>query len=93
MFGKVISNNITYSFNHNCQTAGVHKIKQYLGLAIQKLINKNVTVSCTFFVFEQCVGQVRKVHETTTLLLVTLRNIHRPDLNFVSLTDSAINLP
>ena len=25
----------------------------------------------------QCVGQVRKVHETTTLLLVTLPNIHR----------------
>jgi len=25
----------------------------------------------------QCVGQVRKVHETTTLLLVTLPSIHR----------------
>ena len=34
-------------------------------------------VSCTFFVFQQCVGQARKVHETTTFLLVTLPNIHR----------------
>ena len=25
----------------------------------------------------QCIGQARKVHETTTLLLVTLPNIHR----------------
>jgi len=31
--------NTTYSFNHNCQTAGAHRIKQYLGIAIQKLIN------------------------------------------------------
>jgi len=29
------------------------------------------------FVFEQCVDQMRKVHETTTLLLVTVPNIHR----------------
>jgi len=34
-----MKHNITYSFNHNCQTAGVHRIKQYLGLAVQKLIN------------------------------------------------------
>ena len=33
--------------------------------------------SRTFSVFEQCVGQARKVHETTTLLLVTLPSIHR----------------
>jgi len=30
-----------------------------------------------FRLFLQCVGQARKVHETTTLLLVTLPNIHR----------------
>ena len=34
-------------------------------------------VSYTFFVFLQCVGEARKVHETTTLLLVTLPNIDR----------------
>jgi len=42
-----------------------------------KVTSKSVVVSCTFFVFQQCDGQVRKVHETTTLLLVTLPNIHR----------------
>jgi len=42
-----------------------------------KVTSKNVVVSCTFFVFYQCVGQAHKVHETTTLLLVTLTNIHR----------------
>jgi len=40
--------------------------------------------------FLQCVGQVRKVHETTTLLLVTLSNIHRLKKN--SLAHSTINL-
>ena len=53
-------------------------------------ICKNLIVSCTFFVCWQCVGQVLKVHETTTLLLVTLPNIHRFKKN--SLTDSAMNL-
>jgi len=36
---------------------------------------KNVLVSCTFFVFQQRVGQALRVHETTTLLLVTLCQI------------------
>ena len=39
--------------------------------------SKNMIVSCTFFVFQQCIDQARKVHETTTLLLVTLPSIHR----------------
>jgi len=34
-------------------------------------------LSCTFFVFYQCLGQARKVHETTSLLLVTLPHIQR----------------
>jgi len=38
----------------------------------------------------QCVGQARKVHETTTLLLANLPNIHRFEKN--SLTDSTMNL-
>ena len=42
------------------------------------------------FVISQCVGQARKVRETTTLLLVTLPNVHRFKKN--SLTHSAINL-
>jgi len=37
-----------------------------------KVTSKNVIVSCTFFVFLQCVGQVRKVHEKAMLLPVTL---------------------
>jgi len=35
------------------------------------------THSVCFFVFSQFVGQVRKVHETDTLLLITLPNVHR----------------
>ena len=54
-----------------------------------KVTSKNVIVSCTFFVSWQCVGKACKVHETTTLLLVTLPNFHR--LYFFSLTDLAIN--
>jgi len=42
-----------------------------------KVTSKNVVVSCTFFVLQQCVGKARKVHETTTLLLVTLPNIQQ----------------
>jgi len=38
-FWKIQEEAVAFSFNHNCQTAGVHRIKQYLGLAIQKLIN------------------------------------------------------
>jgi len=49
--------------------------------------SKNVIVSCTFFVFEQCVGQACKVHETTTLLIVTLPNIHRLQKNHSRLSN------
>jgi len=42
-----------------------------------KITSKKLVVSCAFFVFQQCGGQVHKVHEATTLLLVTLPNIHR----------------
>ena len=34
---KPVGHNITYSFNHNCQTADVHRTNQYLGLAILKV--------------------------------------------------------
>jgi len=33
--------------------------------------------------FQQCVGRANKVHETATLLLVTLQNIHRYNENEV----------
>ena len=51
-----------------------------------KLTSKHVIVSCAFFVFQQSVGQARKVHETTTLLFVTLPNIHRLKRTFHSQT-------
>ena len=38
-YGSPLKHNITYSFNHNCQTAEVHRVKHYLGLAIKKLMN------------------------------------------------------
>ena len=38
--------------------------------------------SAHLFAFQQCVGQARKVHETTTLLLVTLPGIHRFEFFF-----------
>jgi len=44
----------------------------------------------TFFLFQQCVGQACKVHETTTLLLVTFQIF--TDLKKHSLAHSAINL-
>jgi len=52
---------------------------------------KNMIVSCTFFVFQQCIDQARKVHETTTLLLVTLPSIHRFKKNLFLLADSEIH--
>ena len=42
---------------------------------------KGWIVSCTFFDFLQCGGQAHKVHEATTLLLVTW-----PDIQFFSLS-------
>jgi len=36
---------------------------------IAESVSNYVIVSCAFFVFQQCVGQARKVHETRTLLL------------------------
>ena len=45
-----ITYNITYSFNYDCQTAGVHRIKKYLGLAIQRLIN---------IIIQHCDGKIR----------------------------------
>ena len=42
-----------------------------------KVTSKKVIVSCTFFAFQQFVGQAHKMHDTTMLLIVTLQNIHR----------------
>ena len=47
-------------------------------LTISMTLSFNVNSNlCTFFVFQRCVGQARKVHETITFMLVTLPNIHR----------------
>jgi len=42
-----------------------------------KVTSKKVIVSCTFFAFQQFVGQAHKMHDTITFLFVTLPNIHR----------------
>jgi len=46
------------------------------GLLLSLWVKKiKISEYFTFFVFQQCVGKARNVHETTTLLLVTLPNI------------------
>jgi len=64
----------------------------YFGQIIGKVTSRNVVVSCTFFVFLQCIGQANKVHETATLLLVTLPNSLFNDLKNIS-TDRLRNKP
>jgi len=63
----VTSHNTTYSFNHNCQTAGVHRIKQCLGLAIQKLIN---------FIIQHYNGKISQLLERYSRKVVS-RNMQR----------------
>jgi len=46
----------------------------------------NLEVTSTFFICQQSVGQVHKVHEITTFLLATLPNIHHLKFFFHSHT-------